>query len=99
MKQPKQCGDCFALLAMTKQGLDCGRSKIAQTERVRYDEHGRERHRGRGEDGVQQPPHEWIQYPRRNWNAQDVVEKRPEEISLDRTERSLGQSDRSHDAA
>ena len=53
------------------------RVEAAQPQRVRDDEHARERHRGRGDDRVQQAGD-------RERDRGDVVGERPEEVALDR---------------
>ena len=61
--------------------------EAAQPQGVRHDEDARERHRGGGDDRVQQPGDG-------ERDRGDVVGERPEEVALDRGERAAREPDR-----
>src|SRR5215468_10500264 len=65
--------------------------RAAKPQRVRHDGYRTERHGNSREHGIEQDAKRRVQETRGNWNTNDVVDKRPEEVLFDRTHGAVRQ--------
>src|SRR5687768_35870 len=74
-------------------------SDAAQAQAVGDDRDRGERHRRAREDGRQRPARERVERARRQWDADRVVDERPEKILPDDAHRPARELDGRHDAS
>src|SRR5438270_3780258 len=75
------------------------RLETPKAQAVRHDRDGRERHRRARVDGFERPAQHGIERARREWDAENVVDERPEKILFYHTHRLAREGDGRHHSA